>query len=201
MCTKDLLKDIFAGRKKLIKSKDMRYISTPRYDEISVKNLYDKLLRLEGMAQHFPDKYGKGRQCDRDFLFNIANTLHPEVMAELLEYAHAHRHDISGEKQAQETILATEEWAAELKAMPYFSKVSVHVLTKFLFSVRERWWHYSSRGQRLGWPPSQEGPTIPPTSSRGSRSQTAASGTQSPCKTSSTSPRSSGRSGRSSSPR
>jgi hypothetical protein len=201
MCTKDVLKDIFAGRKKLIKSKDMQYISTPRYDEISVKHLYDKLLKLEGMAEHFPSKYGKGRQCDREFLFNIANTLHPGVMAELLAYAHEHRHGVSSEKQSQEAILATEAWAAELKAMPYFSKVSVHILTKFLFSVRERWWHCSSRRQRSGWPPSQEGPLRSQTSSRGSSCQMVPSRTRSPCKTSSTSPRSSGISERSSSPR
>jgi hypothetical protein len=201
MCTKDMLKGIFAGNKKLIKSKDIKYISTPRYDEISVKHLYDKLLMLEGMAEHFPSKYGKGRQCDREFFFNIANTLHPEVMAELLEYAHAHRHDVSGEKQSQEAILATEAWAAELKSMPYFSKVSLHIFTKILFSVKERWCHCSSRRPRSGWLPSQEGPSRSQTSSRGSSNQTAPRRTRSPCKTSSTSPRSSGTSRRSSSPR
>ena len=100
MCTKDILRDIFAGKKQLMKLKEVKFISVPKYDEISVKALYTKLLSLPNMAKYFPDKYPKGRQCDRDYyLFNIAQTLHPEVMSQLIEYAHAHRHDISGEKQ------------------------------------------------------------------------------------------------------
>ena len=124
MCTKDVLKDIFAGKKELLKLRDVKFISVPKYDELSVKALYPKLVRLEGMAKYFPDKYPKGRQCDRDYLFNIAQTLYPEVMGELIDYAHAHRHEISGEKREQEAVLATDYWANELRAMPYFSKVS-----------------------------------------------------------------------------
>ena len=99
MCTKDILRDIFAGKKEVLKLKDVKFISVPKYDEISVKALYSKLVSLPGMAKYFPDKYPKGRQCDRDYLFNIAQTLHPDVMRQLIEYAHAHRHDVSGEKQ------------------------------------------------------------------------------------------------------
>ena len=76
-CTKDMIKEIFCGEKKLMKLKEVKFITMPKYDELSVKNLYDKLIELEGMKQFFPSKYAKGRQCDREYLFNIANTLHP----------------------------------------------------------------------------------------------------------------------------
>ena len=62
-------------------------------------------------------------------------------MKELLDYAHAHRHDIAGEKQEQEAVLATTEWMEELKAMPYFSKVSAFLSPKYLFREKERWLH------------------------------------------------------------
>ena len=52
----------------------VKYIDVPHYDELSVKNLYDKFLQLDGMHQYFPDKYAKGRQCDREYMFNVANT-------------------------------------------------------------------------------------------------------------------------------
>jgi hypothetical protein len=61
MCTKDVLKDIFSGKKRLLKLKDVRMIQVPKYDEISVKNLYDKLVGLPGMEELFPEKYPKGR--------------------------------------------------------------------------------------------------------------------------------------------
>jgi hypothetical protein len=107
-----------------MKRDHVKFIDAPKYDEISVKNLYEKLIGLEGMDKYFPSKYAKGRQCDREYLFNIANTLHPQVIKELFEYAHNHRYNVSGEKQAQESIMISDEWANELKAMPFFSKVS-----------------------------------------------------------------------------
>ena len=44
MCTHALIKDVFAGSKKLLKLKDVKFIQAPKYDEISVKNLYSKLI-------------------------------------------------------------------------------------------------------------------------------------------------------------
>jgi hypothetical protein len=114
MCTKDFIKDIFAGKKRLMKLSAVRMVSVKKYDEISVKALYAKLVGLPNMAQFFPDKYSKGRHCDREYMFNITQSVHPDVMKELLDHAHKHRHDIAGEKQAQEKVLATPEWLQEL---------------------------------------------------------------------------------------
>ena len=77
MLTKGTMKSIFANEKKLLKLHDVKFIQAPKYDEISVKNLYDKFIKLDGMAKYFPDNYAKGRQCDREYMFNVANTLHP----------------------------------------------------------------------------------------------------------------------------
>ena len=93
MFTKDYAKDIFAEKKQLIKKKNVFYIDVPKFDELSVKNLYDTLLELDGMQSYFPDYYPKGRQCDRDYMFNIANTLHPGVVQEYIEFALKQRHD------------------------------------------------------------------------------------------------------------
>ena len=53
MLTKDMLRDIFSGKKGMMKLAMVKFISVPKYDELSVKNLYDKLVQLEGMAQFF----------------------------------------------------------------------------------------------------------------------------------------------------
>ena len=61
MFTKDYAKDIFAEKKELIKKVNVHFIDVPKYDELSVKNLYDKLIVLDKMKKYFPDKYPKGR--------------------------------------------------------------------------------------------------------------------------------------------
>ena len=58
-----------------------------KYDELSVKGLYDNFLIMEGMNQYFPSKYSKGRCCERDYMWNIANTLHGITVKGLVEHA------------------------------------------------------------------------------------------------------------------
>ena len=87
MFTKDYAKDIFGEKKLLIRKKHVLWITAPKYDELSVKNLYKKLLALDNMEKYFPDYYAKGRVCDRDYMFNVANTLHQGVVQELIDHA------------------------------------------------------------------------------------------------------------------
>ena len=61
MMTREFIKDILAGNKRLLKLSEVKYINVPKYDELSVKNLYPRLIELENMKQFFPDKYSKGR--------------------------------------------------------------------------------------------------------------------------------------------
>jgi len=83
----DFAKEVFAGKKQLLKLPDVRQIQVPKYDELSVKNLYGKLIELPGMAKYFPSSYPKGRQIDREYMFDVANTLHRDVVKELIEHA------------------------------------------------------------------------------------------------------------------
>ena len=85
--TKDFAKLVFQGRKRLLKNCDKRSICVPKYDELSVKNLYNNFMKLEGVADYFPDKYPKGRVCDREYMFDVVNTLHPNTVKEILDYA------------------------------------------------------------------------------------------------------------------
>ena len=78
MVTKDHLKAVLQGKKKFLKMNAVRFCNPPAYDEIGVKALYRKIVALEGMGQHFPDKYPKGTQCDRSYMFNVWNTIYPE---------------------------------------------------------------------------------------------------------------------------
>ena len=44
MFTRDHLKAILEGQKRLMKLKDVKFVSVPMYDELSVKQHYDKML-------------------------------------------------------------------------------------------------------------------------------------------------------------
>ena len=61
MFNKKFTKQLFAGKKKLMKLKAVNMISAPKYDEISVKALYPIFIKLPNMVEYFPDEYSKGR--------------------------------------------------------------------------------------------------------------------------------------------
>ena len=61
MFTKDFAKEVFSGKKKLLKLDEVKLVSVIKYDELSVKNLYHNFQTLEGMPDYFPSKYPKGR--------------------------------------------------------------------------------------------------------------------------------------------
>ena len=65
MVTREFLKAVLSGKKKLLKMKDVNFINAPAYDETGVKNLYDKVLKSDDMKPYFPDKYPKGSRCDK----------------------------------------------------------------------------------------------------------------------------------------
>ena len=44
MVTKDFLKDVLQGKKKLLKMSEVNFINAPLFDEISVRNLYNDVV-------------------------------------------------------------------------------------------------------------------------------------------------------------
>ena len=49
-------------------------------------------MELGETKDYFPDYYAKGRQCNRDYFFNIVNTLHEEMLWKIIEHALNQRH-------------------------------------------------------------------------------------------------------------
>jgi len=124
MFTKDFAKEIFEGRKKLLTNCDVKKVKVTKYDELSVKKLYKKFMVLEHFPDYMPDKYAKGRQCDREYMFNVANTLYPEVVKELIHHALKVRHAVDADGMVMETIKINEHWIQEMNELPLVKRVS-----------------------------------------------------------------------------
>ena len=118
MVTHGFLKQILTGEKKLLKASEARVCNPPKYDEISVTNLYAVCILLEGMAEYFPDSYPKGRSCSREYFFTVLATLHPEYLKDLILKSKRDRFAVNDEQQAGEAILISPEWEQQLKEFP-----------------------------------------------------------------------------------
>ena len=121
MITVAWLKQIFSGKKELLKLEDVRMSSIPRFDEISVKNLYDDTMKLPGMSKYFPNEYPKGRTCDRKYFFAVLSTVHPEVTQDILRHSKNARFKNLESVEKGEAIAITPEWEDLLREFPAVS--------------------------------------------------------------------------------
>jgi hypothetical protein len=80
MVNKDFLKDVLAERKKLLKLTEVRQVAVPKYDELSVRNIFPLISKDPQVMQFMPDIYPKGREPDRCYMFNVLNTVKSELL-------------------------------------------------------------------------------------------------------------------------
>ena len=102
--TKDFLKKVLAGKKQLMKKAEVQEVKVPKYDELSVTNLYPQFAKDAEMMSYFPSKYPKGKGAPRAYFFNILNTLHPDYLQQVMSHANKQRMTCEGEAMAREGI-------------------------------------------------------------------------------------------------
>jgi len=113
---------VFTGGKFLYKKKDIDYIHVSHYEELSVKNLWVELKDDATFRKYFSDEYPADRKPNREYFFNVLNTLYPVYLSNIMSHAAKQRFTTEGEKMKAEKIEITEEWLNELSRMPFVSR-------------------------------------------------------------------------------
>ena len=97
-CTnKDFLRDVLAGQKKLFKLSEVKWINPPKYDEISVANLYPRFKGDPNINVYLPSKLAKGKLPDRAYFFNVLNTVYEERMAAMIAHSNKIRFEAAND--------------------------------------------------------------------------------------------------------
>ena len=102
-------------------------------DELGVKKIIELIPEDDEVRNYLPDSFFNGKRIDRTFLFNTINTVCPGYLDELIGYANRQREGFDAGPNQEENILATDEWIAELQAIPFSSKVSFQILFLICF--------------------------------------------------------------------
>lgn len=118
---KDFLKQVLNDEKKLLAIKDCRFINVPKYDELSVKNIFPRFKDDAQMMQYFPDAFPKDKGPTREYFFTVLNTVHPEYLDRLVAHANKQRFGSNQSGNQTDEIQMTTEWWEKLNALPYFS--------------------------------------------------------------------------------
>ena len=110
MINKDFLKAVLADQKQLLKLSQLRCVSVPKYDELSVKNIFPIIMRDGDVMQYFPDTYPKGRHPDREYTFNVLNSVRPEYVAKMIAHAQSARNACSEQSDQAQEIVISRKW-------------------------------------------------------------------------------------------
>ena len=121
MLNRDFLKAIIEGKKQLLKATAVKRVSVPHYEELAVKNIFPRVKDEPEVMVYLPDKLPKSKLPDRQYFFNVLNTVRQEYVTELI--AHANRQRFSADRPdiEMETISVHENWWAELTSLPFVS--------------------------------------------------------------------------------
>lgn len=79
---------ILQNKKRALKSIEIKKINVPKYEEISVKNLYNDAMSDPDLAQYLPDpKMSSGKLPEREFFFGIMATIRADYLNKIIQDA------------------------------------------------------------------------------------------------------------------
>ena len=84
---KDFFRQVLSGEKSLLKIADVKFVQIPRFDELSVKNLFPRFKDDVEVMKYLPSTVPKGKTIDRDYFHNVLNTIHEDRVAAMIAHA------------------------------------------------------------------------------------------------------------------
>ena len=120
--SRSFLKAVLKGEKKLFKKREVEMIEVSKWEEISVKALWEELKNDELFNIYFQDSYPLDRFLARGYFFAILHKVYPEYLKWVLDHARNERYGSTGSRQELEVIEANDEWYKALQEMPFVSR-------------------------------------------------------------------------------
>ena len=85
---------ILKGEKRLLQKSAVKFVDVGNFPEVSVKGLYTEFSERPDIKPYMPPKINKGRQCDKDYFWNVINTLCEEEVEAIVQHAHNQRKSV-----------------------------------------------------------------------------------------------------------
>ena len=104
---------------------DVQWVEVPKYDELSVTNIYPRFKADALVAIYLPDRLPKGRLPDRSYFYNVLHTVYPEYVKELVRVAGDHRHQAAAGNRDDGIIRVSDDWWKKLNDIPFVSCKSI----------------------------------------------------------------------------
>ena len=84
---KDFLKDVLAGRKRLLRFSEVRTLMVPCYIELQPKNLLITVLKFPSVSVYLPEVCKTTGLLDRYYLNSVLATVEPDWFLQVIRHA------------------------------------------------------------------------------------------------------------------
>ncbi len=101
---------MFCGKKELIPQAQIRPVSVPRYDELSVQGLIKDIMASKDLSKFFPEQKTPSDLPDREYFFTIINTVEPDYLSQLIKHAQNQRFNNMVPDENPNVIEVTSFW-------------------------------------------------------------------------------------------
>ena len=133
MVNKDFLRQVFLEEKRLLELRQVTHCTVPKYDELSVKKFWPLMQKDAAFMLYMPNPTPDGRLPEREYFWNVLNTLQTKYVQRLIEHANAQRMTVQQDGDGGDAIEISEEWWQKLNALPFVSQnrgKTLHLLKK-----------------------------------------------------------------------
>ena len=102
---------ILGGEKKLMLKSDINPVDVGNFPELSIKAMYEDFSERPEVKPYMPPKINKGRQVEKEYFWNIVNTLFEDEVDAMVSHAHTQRKSIDQGELEKESITMSHEMA------------------------------------------------------------------------------------------
>ena len=115
-------------KNKVLKQTQVQHMVVPKYEELSVKNLYKDALQDPEISPYLPSSEQSAKKLpERDFFFNIIGTIKPDYLKQIINESNKNRNVIEYQKIEKDYIMIDDPWLDELTKDPYYSSKSLRL--------------------------------------------------------------------------
>lgn len=129
---RDYLRLILKGEKKLLKMDQVKMVHVPKYDELSVKGIYAQVSEDPELQAHLPDLGESSKAVDRQYFFNVVNSIHPEYLTHVIRSSQEARNGAGKQSDKPNYILISDDWYSQLTQHPFVSSMLSQLSSLYL---------------------------------------------------------------------
>ena len=92
MLTKEWIRMILNKEKRFLPISSVKMIDVGNFPELAVKKIYAEFATRPELKAYLPPKINKGRQCDKQWFFNLINSFYEEELEAIVAHANRQRY-------------------------------------------------------------------------------------------------------------